>query len=490
METDECLICHEALDISKNFLSTECGHSYHYSCFKLWDKDTCPYCRQQPVDTTLPILKQLPSLLESTKVDTRTIILNLHHYFTGVSNLDAVNRSLLLYNTRLLIDTMDNPIHYIIKNKLYALLQFYEYTEYEDELLVLDDVSTCEYIQCHDETLHKMVKLNSVNLLQHFQDKINPHQLYGNEKYNRVLNKMNLLGVACFYECSPDVLEILIKYIDINAVNDWGCTAVYAAIASGSLAHVKWLVNHGIHLHLNHKCGNSPLFYAIETGNTHIAHYLINKGMPVSSRLLGACVMRFRGSSSRALGMLKRVSSMCTIDDDNGSSRLCCSFTEPHRAGVLSTEKCACWCTECARKDHTCLIVQQTVIHSACSSGNFEMVLYLLSKFPQLRSRSVKKCKWFDEHIQAESPADALYIDHVLTNNFRALMARSHFNSDYYNHVVNYMVGMIERPGPLSFKKQRRILKKLTKEARDALWTPPTIAAVTAMWYPQNLNPI
>lgn len=488
METDECLICHEALDISKNFLSTECGHSYHYSCFKLWDKDTCPYCRQQPVDTTLPILKQLPSLLESTKVDTRTIILNLHHYFTGVSNLDAVNRSLLLYNTRLLIDTMDNPIHYIIKNKLYALLQFYEYTEYEDELLALDDVvgDACEYIQCNDETLHKIVQLNCVNLLQHFQGKINPHQLYGNKMYNRVLNKMNLLGVACFHNCSLGVLEILIKYIDINAVNDWDCTPVYAAIASGSLEHVKWLVEHGIHLHLNHKCGNSPLFYAIETGNTHIAHYLINKGMPVSSKLLGACVMRFRGTSSRAMGMLKRVARMCTLgdDDDNDNvwgSRLCCSFTEPHRAGDVSgSEKCACWCTDCARKDHKCRIVQETVIHSACSSGNFEMVLYLLSKFPQLRSRSVKKCKWFDEHIQAESPASALYIDHVLTNNFRALLAKSYFNPEYYNHVFDYMVSMIERPGPLSFKKQRRVLKKLTKDA-------PTIAAVTALLYPRNL---
>lgn len=72
MEEDECLICYEKLDLSKNFLSTECSHRFHYSCFKLWDKDACPYCRQLIWPVRAKKLQELPNF--HTQRTQRTIL--------------------------------------------------------------------------------------------------------------------------------------------------------------------------------------------------------------------------------------------------------------------------------------------------------------------------------------------------------------------------------------------------------------------------------
>ena len=69
---DECLICYEKLDLSKNFLSTECSHRFHYSCFKLWDKDVCPYCRQLICPVRAKKLPELPNF--HTQRTQRTIL--------------------------------------------------------------------------------------------------------------------------------------------------------------------------------------------------------------------------------------------------------------------------------------------------------------------------------------------------------------------------------------------------------------------------------
>lgn len=85
-EEDECLICHEVLDLSKNFLLTECAHRFHYSCFKLWDKDTCPYCRQ----LTLPIrAKKLPEL-PNFHTRRRTILDYTMIDYISMSPFDAI----------------------------------------------------------------------------------------------------------------------------------------------------------------------------------------------------------------------------------------------------------------------------------------------------------------------------------------------------------------------------------------------------------------
>lgn len=45
-EAKECLICHQALDASAISVE-ECGHCYHYSCFKERDDISCVYCNRR-----------------------------------------------------------------------------------------------------------------------------------------------------------------------------------------------------------------------------------------------------------------------------------------------------------------------------------------------------------------------------------------------------------------------------------------------------------
>lgn len=54
---DDCPICMEALDASKNFAATECGHKFHLSCLMksvVHNGFGCPYCRTKMADEPEP----------------------------------------------------------------------------------------------------------------------------------------------------------------------------------------------------------------------------------------------------------------------------------------------------------------------------------------------------------------------------------------------------------------------------------------------------
>lgn len=150
----ECSICYDNLSMDKNLLVTECGHKFHYSCYKNWTKDTCPLCRQDVIKSEFNILNHLTNLLESDDVDKRELVLYLNQYGQGImNNVPVMYKALILYNTKLLIDVMEEPIDYIMENKLYTLLQYYDYKDYKNELLILDDVNLVKYINFEDEDI-------------------------------------------------------------------------------------------------------------------------------------------------------------------------------------------------------------------------------------------------------------------------------------------------------------------------------------------------
>lgn len=50
---EECPICMDALDVTKNFAATECGHKFHLSCLMknvAHNGFGCPYCRTKMAD--------------------------------------------------------------------------------------------------------------------------------------------------------------------------------------------------------------------------------------------------------------------------------------------------------------------------------------------------------------------------------------------------------------------------------------------------------
>ena len=57
IESDDCPICMEGLDTTKNFAATECGHRFHLSCLMksvAHNGFGCPYCRTKMADEPEP----------------------------------------------------------------------------------------------------------------------------------------------------------------------------------------------------------------------------------------------------------------------------------------------------------------------------------------------------------------------------------------------------------------------------------------------------
>jgi hypothetical protein len=325
-------------------------------------------CRQDVVkhqeDT---ILQKLSEMFKDDSVPKETIVLYLHYWSQGiVDHVPAMYKSLILYNTQLLIDHFDDPVDYIIRYKLVDLLKYYDYTDYEDTILELDDVDFIPYIKMGTDTLYKIVKYGSLNLLTHYKNDIVIGQMYIEENYKHILYDFNLLGIACLYG-QHMLLPLLLEYFDINAVNKWNCTVLYAAIASGNMSTVKLLVDNGIDINTTHSCGNPPLYYAIETQNDSIAHYLINKGAKIEYHLIRACM---RSGKNTNIHIGKRIIQLLPPDSDTKLSNLCDNSKFSHIDGFDN-----CSCTECAVKNHKCDITHPSLLQSACFSQQFELIL-------------------------------------------------------------------------------------------------------------------
>lgn len=69
---ETCPICLDKLDSRKNFVTTECGHSFHLSCLtqSLNTKNSCPMCREEinliePINEDLIIQKTILAIRRS-----------------------------------------------------------------------------------------------------------------------------------------------------------------------------------------------------------------------------------------------------------------------------------------------------------------------------------------------------------------------------------------------------------------------------------------
>lgn len=480
----ECSICFEFISQDKNFLITECGHKFHYSCFKKWEKDTCPMCRQNAnIDSNDKIVNHLAELFASESVDKNELILYLEQYSKNIiKDVPSMYKSLILYNTKLLVNIMGNPIRYIMTHELYTLLQFYKYEEYKDELIRLDDVNLVNYIQFDDNILYDIVSNNCINLLNHVIDNgictIDSDKVYSIGNFDMVLQPVNLLGIACFKE-HVNLLPILTKYIDINSVNVYNCNALYPAIAASSifiamgeyrnrnqhtnLNTIKWLVQHGIDVNMTHICNNSPLYYAIETRNFSIVYYLLNNGAIVTEKHIFACV----GYSDNIHLLKKLLSLLPTLDLKTSKSiHLCCNRT-PNNFKHINEKYC--WCMKCnGRADLSSLCHELTpsIFHQACYYKKYEMILLLLSLNKNIKNYKADICtihnsEWFKETNKSHTPYEQALID----NDLKKIL---YINSKCET-VSDYMWKIIERDDHVSYKHQRKIVNKLLSEMKNKI---------------------
>ncbi|KAG6882118.1 hypothetical protein C0993_011835 [Termitomyces sp. T159_Od127] len=77
-----------------------------------------------------------------------------------------------------------------------------------------------------------------------------------------------------------DIIKMLIKYADTNAMDYKGYTALHYAVKAGSINFVKFLLKH--HADVNIKCSEPILLCAIESGNNNIIKLLLNTGANVT----------------------------------------------------------------------------------------------------------------------------------------------------------------------------------------------------------------
>jgi hypothetical protein len=427
-------------------------------------------CRQDVVkQQENTILQKLPGMVKDDSVSKETLVLYLHYWSQGImDHVPAMYKSLILYNTRLLIDHFDDPVDYIIRHKLIDLLKYHDYTDYEDTILELDDVDFIPCIKVGTDTLYNIVKYGSLNLLTHYKNDIVIGQKYIEKKYKHVLYDFNLLGIACLYG-KHALLPLLLDYFDINVVNKWNCTVLYAAIASGNMSTVKLLVDHGIDINMTHSCGNSPLYYAIETHNYSIAHYLINKGAKIEYHLIRAC-MRMSDNTNIHIG--KRIVQLSPPDSDTNLSNFCDNSKFPHIDGC---KKCSC--AECAVKNGQCDIVRPTLLQSACLAQHFELIVLLLSHDPTLISAKCLACTHTGVHLnylekrrdEAHVPEWIVNTQSILSSDFKSLLFNN-LKHDEFKPVCDYILKLIRRGGPYSYKHQRRILSRLVLTANREIF--------------------
>ena len=73
---EECPICMENLDMSKNFATTPCGHKFHFDCLMKSVKTSkcCPLCRQQ-------LMERKDSDIDSIILETILVMRRNNYWF-------------------------------------------------------------------------------------------------------------------------------------------------------------------------------------------------------------------------------------------------------------------------------------------------------------------------------------------------------------------------------------------------------------------------
>jgi len=95
---------------------------------------------------------------------------------------------------------------------------------------------------------------------------INTKDEYGNDLLRRAILKENIIMAECLLE----------NGMDVNAINR-GSTALHLAVDVQLIEMVKLFINHGADINKKDNGGNTPLNYAVNSGNKEIAYYLLDK---------------------------------------------------------------------------------------------------------------------------------------------------------------------------------------------------------------------
>lgn len=502
--TTDCSICFENVG-ETNLVVTECNHKFHLSCYRLWTKDTCPMCRfnlSGVEANTRTILEKLPKMLQDDATDKTTLVLYLNQVSQGI--MDHVNplyKALILYNTHLLIERFEgDPVDYILENKLYDLLDYYplDDEEIQIQLVQLDDLKLVKYIKFENNTLYHITRHGSLKLLKYYRDCIT-NEYYSDKFTTSILQRFNLMGVACTYG-QINLLPFLSKYLDVNEPNDWNCTPLFAAIISGSLETVKWLVEHGVDINIQHLCGSSPLYLAIEKGKLSIANYLINKGAIVDASIVRACI-NFTDDARGGSQMLRRVLSIISKEDFYKPCAKHCPTSKdiPHnptcKCEAVDCTSVCCFCFDCRYEQDRCMCKCWTPLQGACFRSKFESVLLLLAydsvnvinqpqevcvhtekhllnpKFKDERFNHFNYTKWEEwVYCNVKKPKDhKCNSDSLSVYSFGG--GPCYFSCIYKNEkklvpICKYILKLIERGGSglVSYKHQRKILKKMLKD--------------------------
>ncbi len=432
MTITDCSICFELLDDEKkNIAITECGHKYHLSCYKHWTKNTCPMCRSKDAkknDKSLvsEMVKCL-SVDNDSKINKTTLLLYMSNYLqNNLDDIQPMYKGLIVHFIKLYIDNFSNDIgdgsdsddegsqteyhhnysvNYVLRHKLYPLLPCYDLSLPDTQTMLIeqDDVEFTKYINFDDDTtLFTIVEKNCVNLLKYYKDKIDTTKLYSCKPETIPLNRFNLLGIACM-SGHLEMVQYLSEFFNMNEPNEWNCTPLYAAIASGELNVVKWLVNQGVNVNIKHVCGSTPLYFAIEKNHYTIAYYLIDKGAIVDSKIVRACI-NFTKDSSGGLKMLWRVLKKINPADLYKPHVQFCHNSHDEHKDVLYCEchggKSCCFCADCRVKDDLCPGKEWTIIQGACYRKKFYSIILLLSYDYNLINQKQEVCIHFEKHLQ------------------------------------------------------------------------------------------
>jgi len=65
--------------------------------------------------------------------------------------------------------------------------------------------------------------------------------------------------------------------VNINKENKYGETPLFYACNSGKIDLVEYLVKHGADINKRNKYGNTPLFNACESGNKDLVEYFVTE---------------------------------------------------------------------------------------------------------------------------------------------------------------------------------------------------------------------
>ena len=87
-----------------------------------------------------------------------------------------------------------------------------------------------------------------------------------------------LLHVAVIYDC-PEAIPVLAPYVDVNAHNAYGETALDIATRIGDVEAVRLLLDVGADPYVKNKYGETPLHTAVLHRNADVVELLLSRGV-------------------------------------------------------------------------------------------------------------------------------------------------------------------------------------------------------------------